>query len=124
MAGGGEQRSLAQAVPDLDQAFGAWWGCLKGKGRGKVRAPRFKKRSNGQSMHLTRSAFRVEGYTLRLTKGVPSPSPGAGSCQLPAASGSVTLIKDCAGPYFASFVVEVERLQLEPNGKEVRLCTA
>ena len=59
---------LAQAVRDLDKAFRGWWGCLKGKRRSKIRAPRFKKRSNGQSIRFTRNAFRVEGETLRLTK--------------------------------------------------------
>ena len=78
-------RDWASWQRENDKAFGAWWGYLKGKGRGKVRAPRFKKRSNGQSMHFTRSIFRVEGYTLRLTK--VGAIPTTWSRKLPVASG-------------------------------------
>ena len=109
--------SLVQSVRDLDKALRAWWGCLKGKGRGKVRAPRFKKRSNGQSMRFTRNAFWVDGHTLRLTK--VGSIPIVWSRELPAESSSVTIIKDEAGRYFASFVVEVERPKLPADSKAV-----
>ena len=108
---------LTQSVRDLDQAFRAWWGCLKGKRRGKVRAPWFKKRSNGQSIRFTRNAFWVEGHTLRLTK--VGAIPITWSRELPVEPSSVTILKDCSGRYFASFVVEVEHPGLPANGKTV-----
>ena len=103
---------LVQSVRDLDQAFRAWWGCLKGKRRGKVRVPRFKTRHRAQSIRFTRNAFRVEGETLRLSK--VGSIPITWSRELPAEPSSVTLMKDAAGRYFASFVVEVERPKLPP----------
>ena len=108
---------LAQSVRDPDKAFRAGWGCLKGKRRGRVRAPRFKKRSNGQSMRFTRNAFRVEGETLRLTR--VGAIPIIWSRELPAEPSSVTIMKDAAGRSFASFVVEVERPRLPADGKTV-----
>ena len=108
---------LVQSVRDLDKAFRAWWGCLKGKGRGKVRAPRFKRRSNSQSMRFTRNAFWVEGHTLRLTK--VGSIPIVWSRELPAEPSSVTIMKDEAGRYCASFVVEVERPKLPASSKTV-----
>ena len=65
------------------------------------------------------NAFRVEGENLRLTR--VGSIPIVWSRPLPAVPGSVTIIKDCAGRYVASFVVAVERPQLEPNGKAVGL---
>ena len=108
---------LLQSVRDLDQAFPAWWSCRKGKRQGRVPAPRFKRRSNKQSLRFTRNAFRVEGETLRLTK--VGSIPITWSRDLPATPSSVTIIKDGAGRHFASFVVQVERPQLESNGKAV-----
>jgi len=108
---------LLQSVRDLDKAFRHWWRCLEGKRKGRVRAPRFKQRSNKQSIRFTRNTFRVEGETLRLTK--VGCIPVTWSRELPSEPSSVTVSKECAGRYFASFVVEVERPQLEPNGKAV-----
>ena len=107
----------APSVGDLDQAFRSWWGCLKGKGRGKVRAPRFKTRSNGRSTGFTRHALQVEGHTLRLSK--VGAIPVAGSREPPAEPSSVTMMKDRTERSFASFVVAKERESLPPNGNAV-----
>ena len=108
---------LQQSVRDLDRAFRNWWGSLKGKHKGKVRAPRFKKRSNAQSIRICGKEFRVTDRGIRF--------PKVGDLQLvwsrdlPSAPSSCTVIKDAAGRYFASFVVEIDRPQLEPNGSTV-----
>ena len=103
---------LQQSLRDLDQAFRNWW-----KSKGKSRAPRFKKRNSRQSIRFQSNAFWVEERKLRLTK--VGNIPINWSRDLPATPSSVTIIKDCAGRYFASFVVEVGRTQLPPNGKAV-----
>ena len=103
---------LQQSFRDLDKAFRAWW-----KSKGKVRAPRFLKRSAGQSIRFQCNAFRVESRSLKLTK--VGSIPIVRSRDLPSEPSSVTVTKDCAGPYFASFVVEAERPKLLPNGKAV-----
>lgn len=108
---------LQQSVRDLDLAFRNWWGSLKGKHKGKVRAPRFKKRSNAQSIRICGKEFRVTD------RGVRFPKVGdlqlVWSRDLPSTPSSCTVIKDAAGRYFASFVVEIDRPQLEPNGNTV-----
>lgn len=108
---------LQQSVRDLDRAFRNWWGSLSGKHKGKARAPRFKKRHAAQSIRICGREFRVTD------RGVRFPKVGdlrlVWSRDLPAAPSSCTLIRDAAGRYFASFVVEVERPQLAPNGNTV-----
>jgi len=103
---------LQQSIRDPDQAFRNWW-----KSEGRSRAPRFKRRNNRQSIRFQSNAFRVEGEKLRLVK--VGSIPVQWSRDLPAPPTSVTVIDDCAGRYFVSFVVEVDRPQLPPNGKAV-----
>ena len=109
---------LSQSVRDPDKAFRSWWVCcLKGKRKGKVRAPGSKKRSTRQSIRFTRNAFRVESRTPGLTRVgfIPphlEPRPAVRARQRDHQQG-------LAGPYFASFVVKIERPQLEPSGKAV-----
>jgi putative transposase len=98
---------LQQSVRDLNQAFNNWFASLKGKRKGsKVRAPQFKKRSNRQAIRFTKGGFKVNERTLSLAK--IGKVPIAFSRELPSPPSSVTIIKDCAGRYFASFVVETE----------------
>ena len=103
---------LQQSVRDLDKAFRNWW-----KSKGKVRGPRFKRRSNAQSIRICGKEFRAT------EQGVRFPKIGelklVWSRALPSPPSSVTIIKDCAGRYFASFVVEVGPEKLPPNGKAV-----
>ena len=75
------------------------------------------RRHRAQSIRFTRNAFRVEGETLRLSK--VGSIPATWNRELPAEPSSVTLMKDAAGRYFASFVVEVEHPKLPANGKSV-----
>ena len=103
---------LQQSVKDLSQAFRNWW-----QGKGRVGAPNFKKRGNRQSI-------RASGKELYPTEtGVRFPKIGVlrlrWSRPLPSEPSSVTIIKECSGKYYASFVVEVEDEKLPPTPKEV-----
>ena len=109
---------LQQSVRDLDQAFRNWWASLKGKRKGpKVRAPRFKKRRGAQSIRFMSHVFRTGERTLTLSK--IGAVPIRWSRALPAVPSSVTVIRDAAGRYFASFVVDVEPTPLPANGKAI-----
>ena len=103
---------LQQSVRDLSQAFRNWW-----KSKGRVRAPNFKKRGNRQSIRACGKEF----YPTET--GVRFPRIGVlrlrWSRPLPAEPSSVTIIKECSGKYYASFVVEVEDEKLPPTAKEV-----
>ena len=104
---------LQQSVRDLSQAFRNWW-----QGKGRVRAPNFKKRGNRQSIRACGKEF----YPTET--GVRFPKIGVlrlrWSRPLPAEPSSVTIIKKCSGKYYTSFVVEVEdEKNLPPTPKEV-----
>ena len=103
---------LQQSVRDLSQGFRNWW-----QGKGRVRAANFKKRGNRQSIRACGKEF----YPTET--GVRFPKIGVlrlrWSRPLPSEPSSVTIIKECSGKYYASFVVEVEEEKLPPTAKEV-----
>ena len=82
-----------------------------------MRAPNFKKRGNRQSIRACGKKF----YPTE--SGVRFPRIGVlrlkWSRPLPSEPSSVTIIKECSGKYYASFVVEVEDGKLPPTAKEV-----
>ncbi|MEU4039836.1 RNA-guided endonuclease InsQ/TnpB family protein [Streptomyces collinus] len=97
---------LQQALRDLDTAYRNFFDGLKGK-RPKVGPPRFKsKRDTRQAIRFTANAgWRITpGGKLRLPK--VGDVPVQWSRTLPSAPTTVTVIKDSADRYFASFVVE------------------
>lgn len=111
---------LNQSLIDLNQAYCNWWASLSGKRKGrKFNAPKFKKRKNKQSIRLTREAFRIYYAHLRITK--IGKIPIVWSRPLPSTPSSVTIIKDCSGRYFASFVVEVEPELLPESPNKIGL---
>ncbi len=99
---------LQQALADLNTAYRNFFASVTGKRKGpKVAPPRFRsKRDSRQAIRFTRNArFRVTaGGKLRLPK--IGDVPVRWSRDLPSQPSSVTVIKDAAGRYFASFVVE------------------
>ena len=98
---------LQQSLKDLDVAFRNFFSSATGKRKGpEVRMPRFKKRSNAQSVRFVGTAFSVD-QKLRLAK-VDGPLKVKWSRELLSEPSSVTIIKDAAGRYFASFVVELK----------------
>ena len=99
---------LQQSLRDLQTAWGNYFNSKKGQRKGKdVGRPKFKKKQSRQAIRFTTNAFSVHSESVKLAKighvrmMVTRP--------LPSAPSSVTIIKDCAGRYFASFVVEVNQ---------------
>ncbi|MGD3109909.1 RNA-guided endonuclease InsQ/TnpB family protein [Streptomyces sp. YGL11-2] len=99
---------LQQSLRDLDVAYRNFFDGLKGK-RPRVGAPRFKSRKDRrQAVRFTANA------RWKITTGGDLSLPKIGdvrvkwSRDLPSTPSTVTVIKDAAGRYFASFVVETE----------------
>ncbi|MFJ9666000.1 RNA-guided endonuclease InsQ/TnpB family protein [Streptomyces sp. NPDC101219] len=106
---------LQQSLRDLDTAYRNFFDGLKGK-RPRVGAPRFKsKRDNRQSVRFTaNAAWRITpGRKLRLPK--IGDVPVRWSRALPSTPTTVTVVKDSAGRYFASFVVETGPEEVLPE---------
>jgi putative transposase len=99
---------LQQALADLNTAYRNFFASLNGKRKGpKVGKPRFRSRKDHrQAIRFTASArFRVlPNGKLRLPK--IGDVPVRWSRPLPSMPSSVTVIRDSAGRYFASFVIE------------------
>jgi IS605 OrfB family transposase len=99
---------LQQSLADLNAAYRNFFASVTGKRKGpKIARPRFKSRKDRrQAIRFTASArFRVlPGGKLRLPK--IGDVEVRWSRDLPSAPASVTVIRDPAGRYFASFVVQ------------------
>jgi putative transposase len=99
---------LQQALADLNLAYRNFFASIKGTRKGpKVAKPRFRSRKHyRQAIRFTANArFRVlPNGKLRLPK--IGDVPVRWSRPLPSEPSSVTVIKDSAGRYFASFVIE------------------
>jgi putative transposase len=99
---------LQQALADLNVAYRNFFASIIGKRKGrKVAPPRFRSRKdNRQAIRFTKnSRFKVlDNGRLRLPK--IGDLPVRWSRSLPADPSSVTVIRDAAGRYFASFVVQ------------------
>jgi len=103
---------LQQSVADLGVAFKNFFQSRSGKRKGKkVNPPRFKRRVNRQTARFTRNGFKVKTKKVYLAK--IGDIKVRWSRPLPSQASSVTVIFDCAGRYFLSFVVEVE-LDIQP----------
>ncbi len=97
---------LQQSLRDLDTAYKNFFDGLKGK-RPRVGAPRYKSRKDTrQSVRFTANArwSITPGRKLRLPK--IGDVRVKWSRDLPSVPSTVTVVKDSAGRYFASFVVE------------------
>jgi putative transposase len=101
---------LQQALADLNAAYRNFFASATGRRKGpKTGPPRFRSRKDHrQAIRFTRNArFSVTpGGKLRLPK--IGNVPVRWSRPLPCPPSSVTVIKDSAGRYFASFVVKTE----------------
>ncbi|MEU1327210.1 RNA-guided endonuclease InsQ/TnpB family protein [Streptomyces microflavus] len=108
---------MQQALRDLDAAYRNFFDSMSGKRKGpKVGEPRFRsKRDNRQVARYTKSdCFRVlPNGKLRLPK-VGDVSV-RWSRKLPSAPSSVTVIKDAAGRYFVSFVIQTDPSEVLPE---------
>ncbi|MFF4536109.1 RNA-guided endonuclease InsQ/TnpB family protein [Streptomyces aureus] len=106
---------LQQSLRDLDAAYRNFFDGLKGK-RARMGAPRFKsKRDNRQAVRFTANArwSITSGGQLRLPK--IGDIKVRWSRSLPSTPSSVTVVKDAAGRYFASFVVQADASEVLPE---------
>ncbi|KWW98172.1 transposase [Carbonactinospora thermoautotrophica] len=112
---------LQQALADLNAAYRNFFASVTGTRKGpKVAPPRFRsKKDNRQAIRFTRNArFAItDGGKLRLPK--IGDVRVRWSRNLPAEPSSVTVVRDAAGRYFASFVVEVAPEPLPEADAEV-----
>ena len=106
---------LQQSLRDLDTAYRNFFDSLKGK-RPKMGPPRFKSlKDNRHAVRFTANAgWKItSGGKLRLPKiGDVSVK---WSRSLPCVPSTVSVVKDAAGRYFASFVVETEPGEVMPR---------
>ncbi|MFU8873167.1 RNA-guided endonuclease InsQ/TnpB family protein [Micromonospora sp. SL4-19] len=113
--------ALQQALADLNAAYRNFFNSLSGKRKGrKVAPPRFRSRKDSrQAIRFTANArFKVlDNGRLRLPK--VGDLAVRWSRALPADPSSVTIVKDAAGRYFASFVVTTADEPLPPVDAQV-----
>lgn len=109
---------LQQSIQDLGTAFKNFFEWKQGKRKGKrVGFPRFKKKTNQQSARFRKGGFSIKAARVYLAK--IGEIKTKWSRPLPAEPSSVTVIKDCDGRYFLSFVVEVQPIHVEPKSQGV-----
>ncbi len=112
---------LQQALADLNTAYRNFFASISGKRKGrKVAPPRFRSRKdNRQAIRFTKnSRFKVlDNGRLRLPK--IGDVEVRWSRTLASEASSVTVIRDAAGRYFASFVVQTTDEPLPELGSEV-----
>lgn len=109
---------LQQSIQDLGVAFKNFFDYRKGKRKGaRVGFPRFKKKLNQQSARFRKGGFTLKGAKVYLAK--IGDIKTKWSRPLPSEPSSVTVIKDCAGRYFLSFVVEILPITVEPKNQGV-----
>ena len=109
---------LQQSIQDLNVAFKNFFDYRKGKRKGKrVGFPRFKKKLSRQSARFRKGGFSVKAGKVYLAK--IGDIKTKWSRPLPSEPSSVTVIKDCAGRYFLSFVVEILPVTVEPENQGV-----
>ena len=108
--------ALQQSLNDLDQAYQNFFKSCKGERKGKpVRPPKFKKRKGRQSAKFHSGGFKVQETSVYIAK--IGKIKTIWSRELPTKPTSATVIKDPAGRYFVSFVVEVQPEPLPPTTK-------
>ncbi|MFI7608255.1 RNA-guided endonuclease InsQ/TnpB family protein [Micromonospora sp. NPDC049366] len=112
---------LQQALADLNAAYRNFFASITGKRKGRtVAPPRFRSRKdNRQAIRFTKnSRFRVlDNGRLRLPK--IGDLAVRWSRTLPSDPSSVAIIRDAAGRYFASFVVQTADEALPPVESEI-----
>jgi putative transposase len=105
---------LQQSIADLGVAFKNFFQSRSGKRKGKkVNPPKFKSRRSQQTARFRKGGFKVKTSKVYLAK--IGDIKIKWSRPLPSEPTSVTVIKDCAGRYFLSFVVEVDHVIKPPK---------
>jgi putative transposase len=110
---------LVQALNDLNTAYRRFFASLKGRHKQRdVGPPRFRSRKDGrQAIRLTRNGFQLRPNG-RLYIAKVGEIRVRWSRLLPSEPSSVTIAKDAAGRYFASFVVQTDPSEVLPESSE------
>lgn len=109
---------LQQSVRNLNIAYQNFFNSINGKRKGKkIKPPRFKSRKSRQSATFIHAGFSLKGDKVYLAK--IGYLKVVWSRPLPSEPSSVTVIKDAAGRYFLSFVVEINPEKLPDKGNSV-----
>jgi putative transposase len=100
---------LQSSLRDLQTAYSNFFASKKGTRKGpKIGPPRFKKKASRQAVRFTKAAC----FSITADRRLRLPKIGdiavRWSRELPCDPSSVTIVKDAAGRFFASFVVEAE----------------
>lgn len=111
---------LVQALADLHAAYRNFFTSLNGRRKGpRVAAPKYRSRKDSrQSIRLTRNGFSIRPNG-RLYAAKIGEIEVRWSRELPSEPSSVTIIKDAAGRYHASFVVQTSDVALPKVEAEV-----
>ncbi len=96
--------ALQQSLRNLDHAYANFFRACKGDG--KSRFPRFKTRNSRRSFRLTKNGFRVRDGQLFIAKSKEPLEFRDKNYTLPENASSVTISRDAAGRWHASFLVE------------------
>ncbi|TAD76161.1 MAG: transposase [Oscillatoriales cyanobacterium] len=100
---------LVQSLQDVHLAFRHFFKSLKGtRKEHQAGFPKFKKKQSAQSIHFTNNVKPNSVYLAKI-----SCVRVKWSWDLPSHPSSVTIIKDAANRYFASFVCEVDPVTLK-----------
>ena len=109
---------LQQSVRNLNIAYQNFFNSINGKRKGKkIKPPRFKSRKSRQSATFTHAGFSLKGDKVYLAK--IGYLEVVWSRPLTSEPSSVTVIKDAAGRYFLSFVVEINPEKLPDKSNSV-----
>ncbi|WP_202221676.1 RNA-guided endonuclease TnpB family protein [Okeania sp. KiyG1] len=115
---------LQQSLKDLDQAYKNFFDSCKGKrkgvganGRSPVQPPKFKIRKSKQTARFVGANYKIGQDKIYLPK--VGKIKIVGKRELPAEPSSLTIIKDSANRYFASFVVEINPESLTKTNKSI-----
>lgn len=104
---------LQQSVRDLGAAFTAFFKSRKGERKGKrLGFPRFKKRSHEQAVRFTQQGFSIANGKVFIAK--VGRLKVKWSRPLPSVPSSITVLKNRAGQYHISCVVDVATEPIEP----------
>lgn len=111
---------LVQACQDARMAYRNWFDSMSGRRQGRrVGAPRFRSRKDHrQAIRLTRNGFSIR-TNRKLYVAKVGELTVRWSRELPSEPSSVTVIRDAADRFFASFVVEAIDEPLPPIDSEV-----
>ncbi len=109
--------ALQQSLRNLDTAYTNFFKACKGEG--KARFPRFKTRNSRVSFRLTTNGFRVKDGQLFVAKSKEAVPFKDANYTIPGDASSVTISRDAAGRWQASFLVDDVVSHPETTGEKI-----